>query len=205
MKNDQSMELEILNAAEKLFLKKGFALTSTTMIAKEVGCNQALVHYYFRTKEKLFESVFKNKLMIFFSSFMKIDTQGLSFEEKLRSKIEAHFDVLYENQQLPFLIINELITNPDRISSIKEQFKDKMTMVFGQFEKEIEMEVQKGNIRPVSPLDIVLSITALNVNFFILKPIMLEILGLDKDQFNQFASKRKEENVTTILNSLRPQ
>jgi len=205
LKNDQSMELEILNAAEKLFLKKGFALTSTTMIAKEVGCNQALVHYYFRTKEKLFESVFKNKLMIFFSSFMEIDTQGFSFEEKLRSKIEAHFDVLYENQQLPFLIINELITNPDRISSIKEQFKDKLGTIFHQFTAELEVEIQKGNVRPVSPLDIVFSVLALNVSFFILKPIILETLGLDDDQFNQFAAKRKEENVATILNSLRPQ
>ena len=138
-------------------LQKGFALTSTTMIAREAGCNQALVHYYFRTKENLFESVFKNKLMIFFSSFVEIDRKGFSFKEKLKSKIEAHFDVLYENQQLPFLIINELITNPDRISSIREQFKDQIGTIFQQFSAELEMEIQKGNIRPVSPLDLVFS------------------------------------------------
>jgi len=204
MKNDQSMELEILKAAEGLFLKKGFALTSTTMIAREAGCNQALVHYYFRTKEKLFQAVFKNKMIIFFSSFMDIDDSGLSFEEKLRHKIETHFDVLYKNQSLPFLIINELITNPDRISSIKDQFKDKIGSVFTRFSKELEMEIQKGNIRPVSPLDILISAMSLNISFFILKPIMIEALAMDDEQFDQFTIKRKEENVTTILNSLRP-
>ena len=52
MRHNNTTEKSILEAAERLFLEKGFALTSTTMIAKEVGCNQSLIHYYFRSKEK---------------------------------------------------------------------------------------------------------------------------------------------------------
>lgn len=204
MKNEKSMEQDILEAAESLFLKKGFALTSTTMIAKAVGCNQALVHYYFRTKEKLFEAVFSLKLKIFLSSFTQIEERDISFEEKLRFKMEKHFDVLYKNQQLPFLILNELVTNPVRIASIKEQIKDKIGSVFSRFAQELEREIEKGNIRPISPLDLLFSAMSLNITFFILKPVLLETLGMDNEQFNQFALKRKEENVMTILNSLRP-
>ena len=87
---------------------------------------------------------------------------------------------------------------------VELDFKDKLESVFGQFSKEVEMEIQKGNIRSVSPLNIVFSIMSLNINFFILKPIILEALGMDEDHFNQLAIKRKEENVMTILNSLRP-
>ena len=65
-KNNQSMESIILETAERLFLEKGFAMTSTTEIAKEVGCNQALVHYYYRTKENLFNVIFEQKFNGFF-------------------------------------------------------------------------------------------------------------------------------------------
>ena len=63
VKENPTMEIQILETAEKLFLEKGFASTSTTEIAREVGCNQALVHYYFRTKENLFNTIFEQKLL----------------------------------------------------------------------------------------------------------------------------------------------
>jgi len=203
MKKDRQMEQKILNEAESLFLEKGFALTSTTEIARKAGCNQALVHYYFRTKEKLFEAVFKHKLRVFISSFVQIDERVLSFEEKLQSKIETHFDVLYKNQNLPFLIINELITNPARISAIKEQLEDKVKIFFQQFEKELEAEIRKGKIRGITALDLFISILGLNISVFLMKPLMKEALAMDETSFREFAMKRKAENVTTILNSLK--
>lgn len=205
MGKDKSMEREILIQAEKLFLKKGFALTSTTEIARESGCNQALVHYYFRTKDKLFESVFKNKLVVFISSFMQIDQRDISFEEKLIVKIETHFDVLYQNQELPFLIINELITNPSRIAAIKEQVKNNVQLVYSSFSRELEAEIEKGSIRPITVVDLFLSILSLNINIFLLKPLLKDILSLNEEKFNQMAQERKKENVRTILMSLKPQ
>jgi len=65
MPQDIPMEQLIVETAERLFLEKGFAMTSTTEIAKEIGCNQALVHYYFRTKAKLFEAIFEKKIKLF--------------------------------------------------------------------------------------------------------------------------------------------
>lgn len=203
MKNDGQMEQNILDKAESLFLRKGFALTSTTEIAREAGCNQALIHYYFRTKEKLFEAVFKHKLKIFISSFLQIDEGAVSFEGKLQRTIETHFDMLYKNQNLPFLIINELITNPNRVSAIKEQVKGKIQTIFKQFEKEMDTEIQKGNIREITALNLFISILALNISVFLMKPMMTEALGMDENSFREFALKRKEENVITILNSLR--
>ncbi len=204
MKKDKSMEKEILIHAEKLFLKKGFALTSTTEISRESGCNQALVHYYFRTKEKLFEAVFQNKLIVFISSFLQIDQSNISFEEKLVGKIETHFDVLYQNQQLPFLIINELITNPERIAAIKIQVESNVQLIYSSFSRELEAEIEKGNIRPISALDLFLSILSLNINIFLLKPLLKDILSLDDEQFNRMAEERKKENVRTIIMSLKP-
>ena len=76
IKNEQSMEQAILEEAEKLFLEKGFALTSTTEIAKRVGCNQALVHYYFRTKDNLFNTIFRTKIQSLLSAYFRIGEHG---------------------------------------------------------------------------------------------------------------------------------
>jgi AcrR family transcriptional regulator len=93
--NKQNMEKTILEAAEKLFLEKGFAMVSTTQIAKVAGCNQALVHYYFRTKDRLFEAIFAEKLKTFFSVIFQPQDESLTFEEKLKKYIGAHFDILF--------------------------------------------------------------------------------------------------------------
>lgn len=72
IKEDKSMEQLILEKAEELFLEKGFAATSTTMIARAVGCNQALVHYYFRTKDKLFNTVFETRFRDFLPEYLTL-------------------------------------------------------------------------------------------------------------------------------------
>ena len=194
----------ILDSAERLFLEKGFALTSTTEIAREAGCNQALVHYYYRTKERLFESIFEMKVRLFIRSFMAIGNRDIPFAEKLREKIEAHFDILAKNQRLPFLIMNELLTNDARIKSIREKIEDLGHTVLGQFEAELSVEIEAGRIRPIAPLDLVLTIISMNVSLFLARPILDELLGLDDAAFKELVARRKKENVTFILNGLRP-
>ena len=112
MSKEQNLENEILMAAEDLFLEKGFAGTSTTDIARRVGCNQALVHYYFRTKENLFLRVFNGKVETILTTLQKpLLEQGAEFTDKLRSTIGAYFDFLTANSRLPFFVINELLCN----------------------------------------------------------------------------------------------
>lgn len=83
---EQSMESIILETAERLFLDKGFALTSTTEIAREAGCNQALVHYYFRTKEQLFIRIFEEKIKIFGRGFLQHRRKTGNFPRKTHTQ-----------------------------------------------------------------------------------------------------------------------
>jgi TetR/AcrR family transcriptional regulator len=198
------MEQAILEAAERLFLEKGLSLTSTTEIAKEAGCNQALVHYYFRTKDKLFEGIFQKKILVFINAFMSIDQEDIPFEKKLQRKIESHFDMLLENPQLPFLFLNELITNPLRIGILKEKLGEYPSPVYSQFEKEFKEEIRRGRIRDMQPVHLLLSIFSLNIGVFLVKPLMMELLGMSEDAFYAFALQRKAENVKTVLHSLKP-
>lgn len=197
-------EKAIIEAATRLFLEKGFTATSTTEIAKEAGCNQALVHYYFRTKERLFEAVFAEKFQLFTSNILQINQGDYSFEEKLRLKIESHFDMLLENPKLPLLIAYEMNTNPKRLASMKKKLGDLPAVVFGTFQTELDVEIEKGNIRETKVIDLIFNILALNISAFIIGPIMKSFVGLSDEEFHQLLLHRRSENADTIIKSLRP-
>jgi AcrR family transcriptional regulator len=201
---DGNMEKTILHAAEQLFLNKGFALTSTTEIAEAAGCNQALIHYYFRTKEKLFESVFEEKARIFFSSVTEITDSSMSFEEALRRTIEAHFDMFRANPQLPFFIVNELTTNPARIETLKNTVGPRIGELYSRVGRWLAEEASKGCIRPIDPFDLIYSVVTLNAGIFLAAPIFKHVRAIDESTFERYLDERREANVELILKSLRP-
>jgi AcrR family transcriptional regulator len=202
--SDISTEQLILETAEKLFLEKGFAMTSTTEIARVAGCNQAMVHYYFRTKENLFQSIFEKKFKLLISSFMEGETTGATFEEKLRNKISSHFDLLKSNPNLPFLIFNELTTNPQRIASLKEKLKEIPVPIFKQFEEALQTEIAEGRIRPTTAIDLLMTILSVNAMPFVASTILRKVLELNETEYEQLLEHRREVNIETVLNSLRP-
>jgi len=172
--SNQNLELEILNAAERLFLRKGFSLTSTTEIAKEAGCNQALVHYYYRTKEKLFTRIYEKNALLFLKDLLDGNRQNLTFEEKIREIIEGHFNMLIKNPQLPLFLFNELIMNEKRLEILRENLDENHPEVYRKFENELNREIEKGNIRQTTLLDLILTTFSLNVMLFINKPDIKE-------------------------------
>ena len=204
IKDDKDKENAIINAATELFLDKGFASTSTTEIAKKVGCNQALVHYYFRTKERLFEAVFAEKFKSFATNILEINQGDFTFEEKLKLKIESHYDMLQDNPKLPLLIAYELNTNPKRLESMKEHLGDLPAKVFANFQTELDIEIEKGNIREIDVINLIFNILALNISMFIIGPILQSFAGLSKAEYDNLVNQRKKENVNTIIKSLRP-
>ena len=201
---DTSMEQAILLAAESLFLTKGFAMTSTTEIAKAAGCNQALIHYYFRTKDKLFAAIFEKKAKIFFADFHEIIEGTSSFEEVITRVIEAHFDMVRANPQLPFLIVNELTTNPARIESIKATIGPVIGSVYAKVDGWLKKEIARGTVRPLTAFDLIITVVSLNAALFLAAPIVRQALGLGDEDFERFVDARRRENVNFILKSLRP-
>jgi len=205
IKHDQSLEQSILEVAEKLFLEKGFASTSTTEIAKEVGCNQALVHYYFRTKENLFNVIFEQKFKLFFQGIFEMKNMGeLKFQDKLKHIIETHFDLLRKNPRMPRLILNELSRRPDQISILREKLHLLPELVFTELNKDLQAEIKLGNIRNISLIDIIFSMLSLNIALFVMLPVAESLLQLNEFQKETLLDHRRSENVEFILKSLRP-
>lgn len=197
-------ENAILLAAENLFLSKGFASTSTTEIAREVGCNQAMVHYYFRTKERLFEAIFEKKVRMLASELVQISNEDIPFEEKLRKKVESHFEMIEQNPRLPFLFFSEMNSNPNRLASIREKLADLPREAIQLFEKELSDEIDKGNVRPMEIHDLLMTMISLNMTLFLAEPLFKTITNISDEDYVNLVKRRKKDNVEIILKSIKP-
>jgi TetR/AcrR family transcriptional regulator len=204
IKNEQSMEQSILETAERLFLEKGFALTSTTEIAREVGCNQALVHYYFRTKDNLFNTIFEHKFRLFFQHVFELgNLDNLSFTDKLKHIIESHFEMLKANPRLPLLIISEFSRRPEQVDVLKEKLQGIPQKLFEKLNDQLNIEIAAGKIRQITLLDLLFSALSVNISLFLLIPIVSQAMSINEAQQGFLIEHRKQEHVTFILNSLR--
>ena len=196
--SNTNTEQQIMDVAEMLFLDKGFAMTTTTEIARRVGCNQALVHYYFRTKENLFEKLFEKKFLLFTSSISLNADKNIEFKERVKEIITKHLAIIAANPKLPFLIINELTTNPGKFQNIIEKLKEKAVSLLETLDNEMKIEKEKGVIRDIAAFDLLLNILSLNIFMFLAKPLLTGVKNFSPQEFDEFAAKRGEEIFKTI-------
>lgn len=203
---EQNLEQKILDVAERLFMDKGFDATSTTDIAKEVGCNQALIHYYFRTKENLFRQIFYKKFEVLIITLSNPLSEDIPLNEKIRFGIDSYFNTLRQNPKLPFLIINELLTKPERREFVHDFVisNPKRISFYRDFCRLINEETERGNIRKIDPVDLILNIISLTAFTFITHTIFTQYINSDSPLYNNFIEHRKNEIITLILNGIKP-
>ena len=198
------MELKILESAEKLFLEQGFLKTTTGQIAQLAGCNQALVHYYYRTKEQLFERVYEQKIQLLFSNFIAEVETCDSFEESITRMVRMHFRFLKENPMLPSFLLNESLNNPlERMSALKAKLSVLIPTVKRRLEETLNREIAAGNIRPISVLDLLFSIISLNVMPFLVMPLFQTLTDSSDEDMQTLLAHREEEAVNLILARLK--
>ena len=203
---EQNLEQKIINVAEKIFMDKGFDSTSTTDIAKKVGCNQALIHYYFRTKENLFQQIFYKKFEDLMISLSNPLFNQSSLNDKIKAGIDSYFTTLQDNPKLPIFIINELLTKPERRKFIHDFIlgNPKRIELYKNFCALINKEIECGNIRKIEPTDLIINIISLTAFTFISQPIITQFIGSENPATTDFIEHRKEEIITLIINGIKP-
>ena len=205
MEQSKNIEKRILWVAERLFLEKGFSGTSTTEIAKAVGCNQALIHYYFRTKEKLFWDVFSPKMEQIVEYLDAPLEESRDFIERIRHIIDFYFGMMSLDERLAPFIVTELIVNQDRWNFFRERFlrSESRSQAFGKFEQMVQEEVRKGTIRDVQAIDLVLNIMALCLSSFVVAPMGFASSECDVAARREYLERRKEDVTALVVNGLR--
>ncbi len=200
---DINTKQSIMQAAENEFINKGYAGAKMTEIAKRAGVNHAMLHYYFRNKENLFNIVFLQKVKLFASSFANTFDKKLPLFEKIRLGIEAHFDIMAENPRLPFFVYSEIITNEERKNVFIKTLIPNVSKILDELKEQMESEIKKGTIKAIEPLDLLINVVSLNVFPFLADPFLSVLVKNRGLNYNEILKQRRENNVQLILNSLR--
>jgi AcrR family transcriptional regulator len=198
-KSDSAQE-RILTAAKKVFLVKGMAGARMQDIADEAGINKALLHYYFRNKEKLFETIFKEASGQFFPKITDIIDSDIPLFQKIERFCSEYINMMQQNAYLPLFVLNEVTKEPKRF---KEKILKNRELPFSKFVVQIEAEIKKKKIKPVNPGQLFLNMISLCIFPFIAKPMWMLASGIDEIHFNFFMEQRKTEVPKLIIESIK--
>lgn len=199
-----STEQKILNATEREFLVKGFAGARTTTIASAAGVTHAMLHYYFRTKENLFDRIISEKLAILKRVFENsVNDLYLSLEDMIRSIICSHLDFISSNPDLPRFIISEIYNHPERPSAIVNMLQTNAPHIIAGIQSKIDRTAAEGRCRKLDANMLMLDIASLNVFSYIAMPVVNAAFGNCMDDAKAFLNRRKEENFDTIMSKLK--
>ena len=198
-------EQEILEVAEKLFMEKGFARTSTIEIAKEAGCNQALVHYYFRSKENLFQKIFNQKVILTFSKFVEPLSEDKDFLTKVRDIVDAYFDFLSANEKLSYFLVSSAISNEALQKSLVGLFNSDPSIfhIFVSFDRSVQQEVAKGTIRKIDTFNLMMDIVCLCLSTFIALPLFKGVETEDPIPADTYLELRRKEIAEVIVSGIK--
>ncbi|RDC62330.1 TetR/AcrR family transcriptional regulator [Adhaeribacter pallidiroseus] len=197
---DQSTEQRILQAAKTVFIHKGMAGARMQDIADEAGINKAMLHYYFRSKEKLFEVIFREAISRFLPKVNATIALDCSLFEKIEIFCREYITVLMENPYIPLFIVDEANKQPYEFlkTMMGNQKPDLRTLII-----QIEEEVKKGVIHPVSPAQLILNMMSMCIFPFLGRPIWNFLSGMDQLQFNYLMDQRKTDVAQFIINSIK--
>ncbi len=202
----QNKEQAILEAAEREFLAKGFDGARTISIARAAGVTHAMLHYYFRTKENIFERILDEKMRLMGELVMTtFGRPGLPLLERLRDGIARHFDFIVVNPDLPRFIVNEVFARPERHEVMRQRLRKIMDDLLSGMQSQLDESAARGETEPMDARMLMLDIISLNVFGFIAYPIIEPILGDLTADRERFFELRKQENIETIMRRLKKQ
>lgn len=193
-------EQKILDAAKDVFVEKGMDGSRMQEIADKAGINKALLHYYFRSKEKLFQAIFKRVFKTAFPSLINETLlSDMSIKDKMELFIDSYINLLSKNPYLPTFLIKEINRTPDSLANIIKAGGINPNKILAMFEKEME----DGNIRKMNPRDIMVNIIALSVFPFAGKPLLtIMLFDSDKKAYKQFLEERRTTVKEFIFNAI---
>ena len=181
-------EQAILKAAEEEFLECGYDGARTTSIAERAGVTHSMLHYFFRTKEQLFERILLDKFSLVAESVLLIfgDT-SMPLRERLEKGISQYFDFIAANPGLPRFMVNEI----DNVETIIEgQLLPRLMTKAMELQKELDIDVRH----------LLLEVLSLNIFPFLAMPLVEKAFGdIAREELYE---RIKQENITVILKRL---
>ena len=200
MNNDTDKELtteeKIIDAARKLFTQKGFAATKTRDIAEEAGINLALLNYYFRSKQNLFQIIIEEKFDQLFGAINPIlSNSEISIEEKIETLVTNYTNMLLGNDDLPLFVLSEIKTNEFLIKRVRQNAEILSNPV-------IEKQLKERGFTTTG-FNFIMNVMSLTLFPFMSKPLFVTSGLIKEEEFVHFITERKKDIPTWVMNTLK--
>ena len=199
----QNKEQQILEAAEREFLEKGYDGARTTSIAKAAGVTHAMLHYYFRTKEQLFEHIIDKKM----SEIVPLMTHlfgnsDLPLVKRIEEAVSVHFDFVVANPDLPRFLINEVLPHKERCDLFRSKIENVLYLV-DNLQREVNEAAARGEVEQFNVLLLFQSILSLNIFPSVMANMVENLVGDNKQAVETFLAQRKAENIKLIMQRIK--
>lgn len=200
MSEELQTEEQILEAAKQIFQTRGFSGARMQEIADEADINKSMLHYYFRSKDKLFQKVFQDSIRQFFPEILKVLNADLAFVSKVEKLVETYYEMFKKHPHLPRFVIHEMNQHPERF---REFVKRTGFEIPERFVKQIKAEIKSGAIRKIDPREFIINTIGLCVFPLIARPMIETVFEMNDEQYQQFLEQRKKELPKFILNAVK--
>lgn len=194
-------EEKIFEAAQKVFHQNGYAGARMQQIADEAGINKSMLHYYYRSKDQLFQAVFQEGVKRFIPVIFEVLNSDLALVPKVEKLVETYHRIFKKNPYLPQFVIHEMNQHPDRFRSFMQS--QDVVEVPKVFIGQIQEEIRAGTMRPIKPKEFIVNIISLCVFPFITRSMIEIVFGMDAETFEEFIDQRKKQLSTFIFKAVK--
>jgi len=168
-------EDKILLSARKIFTENGFTGARMQAIAREAGVNKALLHYYFRSKENLYQAVLKQILTQVWEAIRRefiTQDKEQDMEEVIRTIVGAYVRTLRDNPDFPSIMFHEISSGgkniPFVLGEVFSAFGDILSRIVGIAGR----GMAEGRLRPMEPVHIIMNLMGMIVITFLARPFV---------------------------------
>lgn len=190
---DKKTEQHIIDTAMHVFFTEGRLHATTQDIADAARVNRTLIHYYFKSRDQLFDAVFERARLESIRETQSVLGAAMPFRNKIEQFVEVF---LLRLQTYPFLEIS-------MTASIQEgiYLKDNPEVFMQQFIAEVQQEMDKGTIQRSNPVHFIMNLFSLVVYPFIVKPLNQHLFGLNEQEYENIVKERKTVILNTLFNN----
>ncbi len=193
-------EKAILNAARKVFIAKGFHGARMQEIADEAAINKALLHYYFRSKEKLFQQILKDTFSVFFPNMlMFVSNENVPFQHKIAEFIRRYIELISQNPFIPAFLISEMHQNPNGVTNFIESTGMNINEIGSRFKALVKRELNLSN---AEANHFIVNLISMCIFPFVGRPLLERILfNSNASEFDGFIDQRANVVIDMVLKS----
>lgn len=197
-KKDNTEE-RILEAAKDVFVSKGMEGARMQEIADKAGINKALLHYYFRTKERLFEAILSEIIKVAFPKLSGILQSDKSIVTKIEEVVDAYIDLLIRHPFIPAFILKEINRDPSGLFKLVVKYGINLEGIFDQ----IQQAMDRGEIKPMRPQHLAINVISMCVFPFAVRPILSYVVFKENEQeIKDFYAERAEVIKKFVIDAI---